>query len=68
VLLEFGLWDFVERVIQELIEPILLVDHKKKMLKTKQVILESVKDHFIPHIIEKTMGKKMFDALVTISE
>jgi hypothetical protein len=27
------------------------------------VLLESMKDHFIPHIIEKTFTKEMYDAL-----
>jgi len=38
----------------------------KKMAKMKRVILDSVKNHLIPHISRKTMRKGMFDALVTI--
>jgi hypothetical protein len=30
------------------------------------VLLESVKDHLIPHIAEKTSTKDMYDALVGI--
>jgi hypothetical protein len=44
----------------------LLADHKKKMVKVKQVILDSVKDYLIPHIAKKTTGKDVFDALVIL--
>jgi hypothetical protein len=40
-----------------------LATHKKKEVKAKQVLLDSVKDHLIPHISEKT-EKDMYDALV----
>jgi hypothetical protein len=40
----------------------------KKMAKMKRVILDSVKNHLIPHISRKTMRKGMFDALVTICQ
>jgi hypothetical protein len=33
-------------------------------VKAKRVLLESVKDHLIPHIVEKTTAKDMYDALV----
>ena len=36
------------------------------MAKVKWVILDLVKDDLVPHIVEKTMGKDMFDALVTL--
>jgi hypothetical protein len=41
-----------------------LTTHKKKEVKAKRVLLESVKDHLIPHIVEKTSAKEMYDALV----
>jgi hypothetical protein len=41
-----------------------LAAHKKKEVKAKRVLLESVKDHLIHHIVEKTIPKNMYDALV----
>jgi hypothetical protein len=60
---EHDSWDFVENIVVELTESVLLAKHKKKMAKMKQVILDSVEDHFIPHIVEKAMGKDLFDAM-----
>ena len=61
---EHNLWDFVEKVVVEPFDTTLL-DHNK-MAKVKWVILDLVKDDLVPHIVEKTMGKDMFDALVTL--
>jgi hypothetical protein len=55
-----------KNIVVELTEPVLLEEHRKKMAKMKRVILDSVKDHFIPHIIAKAIGKDMFDAIVTL--
>jgi hypothetical protein len=41
-----------------------LATYKKKEVKTKRVLLDSVKDHLIPHISEKKTTKQMYDALV----
>jgi hypothetical protein len=42
-----------------------LAAHVKKEAKANRIILYSVKDHFIPHIAEKTTGGKlMYEALV----
>jgi hypothetical protein len=41
-----------------------LATHKKKEVKAKQVLLDSVKDHLIPHIFEKKTTKETYDALV----
>jgi hypothetical protein len=35
-------------------------------VKAKRVLLESMKDHFIPHIVEKKYTKEMYDALVSL--
>ena len=61
---EHDLWDFVDKVVVEPFDTTLL-DHNK-MAKVKWVILDLVKDDLVPHIVEKTMGKEMFDALVTL--
>jgi hypothetical protein len=41
-----------------------LVVYNKKEVKEKIIILYLVKDWFIPHIIDKMIGKKMFDSFV----
>ena len=40
--------------------------HKKKEIKVERVLLDSVKDHLIPHLSEKKTAKEMFDALVSL--
>jgi hypothetical protein len=45
-------------------DPQQLASHKRKEVQAKQVLLESMKDHLIPHIAEKTSTKDMYDALV----
>lgn len=62
---EHDLWDFIEKLVVEPIDLVLLVEHKK-MAKNKWVILGFVMDHLIPHITRKTMGKDMLDVLVTL--
>ena len=37
---------------------------RDKEAKAKQINLDLVKDHFIPHIVDKIINKKAFDALV----
>jgi hypothetical protein len=41
-----------------------LAAHEKKEIKVERVILDSVKDHLIPHLSEKKTAKEMFDSLV----
>jgi hypothetical protein len=36
----------------------------KKDIKAQRVILEAIKDHLIPHVVEKTRSMDIFDALV----
>jgi hypothetical protein len=45
-------------------DPQWLEAHKKKEVKAKQMIMDVVKDHLIPHISKKKTAKEMFDALV----
>jgi hypothetical protein len=61
---ENDLKEYVESVVTDPTDPQELTTHKKKEVKVKWVLLESVKDHLIPHIAEKTTAKNMYDALV----
>jgi hypothetical protein len=61
---ENDLKDYVEMVIPDPNDAQELAAHKKKEVKAKWVLLDSVKDHLIPHISEKKTTKDMYDALV----
>jgi hypothetical protein len=56
--------EYVESVVLSPNNPQELAAHKKKEVKAKRVLLDSVKDHLIPHIFEKKTAKDMYDALV----
>jgi hypothetical protein len=42
--------------------------HKKNEAKAKRILIDSVKYHLIPHIVELKTAKEMFDALVGLFE
>jgi hypothetical protein len=63
---EVELWEHVEK---EIIAPTnlkQLAKHNKKEAKEKRIILDSMKDHLITHIVEKKTGKEMYDALIAL--
>jgi hypothetical protein len=60
---ENDLNEYIEGVVASPTDPQELVDHNKEV-KAKRVLLESVNDHLIPHIDEKTSSKEMHDSLV----
>jgi hypothetical protein len=61
---EYDLWELVDKVVAPPTDLTTLEAHKKKEIKAERVLLDSVKDHLIPHLSEKKMTKEMFDALV----
>jgi hypothetical protein len=42
--------------------------HKNNEEKDKRILIDSVKDHLIPHIVELKTSKEMFDTLVGLFE
>jgi hypothetical protein len=42
--------------------------HKKNEANTKRIMIDSVRDHLIPHIVELKTAKEMYDALVGLFE
>ena len=42
--------------------------HKKNMVKSKRIISNSIKDHFILHVSSLKAPKEMFDALKYLHE
>ena len=47
---EYELWEIVETVVVVTTDPVSLAEFKKKNIKAKRIILDSVKDHIIPHV------------------
>jgi hypothetical protein len=50
---EHDLWDIVTKVVPPPTDETQLVAHEKKDIKDQRVIMDSMKDHLIPHIAEK---------------
>jgi hypothetical protein len=46
---EYDLWELVDKVVVPPTDPTTLAAHEKKEIKVERVILDSVKDHLIPH-------------------
>jgi hypothetical protein len=63
LLKENGLKEYVELVVPSPNDPHELAAHKKEV-KAKRVLLDSMKDHLIPHIPKNMTTKYMYDALV----
>ena len=42
--------------------------HKKKLVMAKRIIVDSIKDHLIPHVSSLKTPKSMFDALNKLFE
>ena len=63
---ENDLKGYVEFLVVDPTYPQELVAHKKKEVMAKRVLLDSMKDHLIPHISKKTEAKNMYDALVAL--
>lgn len=48
------------------IDPTQLLAYKKENAKVRSLILDSVKDHIVLHIIELDTTKKMWDAIINL--
>ena len=42
--------------------------HKKNLVKAKRIIVDSIKDHLIPHVCSLNTPKEMFDSLTKLFE
>ena len=40
--------------------------HKKNLVKAKRIIVDSIKNHFIPHVSSLKTLEEMFDALILV--
>ena len=50
---ECELWEIIEQAVTLPTDPILLSKFKKKNVRAKRIILDSVKDHIISHVVGK---------------
>ena len=60
---ENDLEDFVKEEVLEPKEDVAKAKYKKSLFKAKRIIVDSIKDHLIPHVSSLTTPKQMFDAL-----
>lgn len=63
---EIDLWDIVKVTVTQPTYPRQFAAQNKEEVKAKQVIMDAIKDHLVPHISEKKTAKEMFDALVSL--
>ena len=59
---ECELWELVEQAVSVPTDPILLAEFKKKNVKAKRIILDSVKDHIVPHVVGKDYAFHMWES------
>jgi hypothetical protein len=61
---EHELWHLMEKKVLIPTDVALMAEYNKKVCKVKHVILNSMNDHLIPHIIRQKTKKEMCDAIV----
>jgi hypothetical protein len=67
VLNENKLWSYVSTVVPVPVHnPIALDLHEVKEARAQRILLDGVKDHLIPHLVEKKTDKEMWDALIKL--
>jgi hypothetical protein len=65
---ENDLLEYINQVIPEPVEDEDKVKKKKKEVMTIRILVDSVREHPIPHIAELKTAKKMYNALVKLFE
>ena len=60
---ECELWELVEQIVTLPTDPILLSEFKNKNVRAKRIILDSVNDHIIPHVVGKDYVFQMWESL-----
>ena len=63
---ECELWEIVEQTVPVPTDTTLLAKFKKKNVKAKRIILDSVKDHIIPHVVGKDYAFQMWESLMNL--
>ena len=65
VLEAYNLRDHVEQTLATPTDPNLLRKHKEVVGHAKRLILDSIKDHIVPHVAEKKTTNEMWKALTS---
>jgi 2-phosphoglycerate kinase len=69
VLEENNIWNYVSSVVVVPTTNLVALDlHEVNEAKAQRIILDGVKDHLIPHLVEKKTTKEMWDALKNLFE
>ena len=68
ILEEKDLEKFVKEEVSEPEGDEAKVNYKKNMIRAKRIIVDSIKDHLIPHVSSLDTPKEMFEALTKLFE
>ena len=68
MLKEWRIWSFASTVMMKPIDKDALEEHEALEARAQRVILDGVKDHLIPHLVEKKTVYDMWDALKLLFE
>ena len=68
ILEEHDLEDYIKGKVAEPKEDEDKAKHKKKLVKAKRIIADSIKDHLIPHVSPLKNPKDIFNALTNLYE
>jgi len=68
ILEENDLDDYVNNVIAAPSDDVEKATHKKNQAKAKGILIDSVKDHFLPHISQKKTANEIYDSLTNLFE
>ena len=60
---EHDLKALIDNAVAEPLDAAHLRQFKKNMARAKQLILDGVKDHIVPHIVAKTIAREMWVGL-----
>ena len=66
VFIENRLWYSSNSTVTLPTNPRYLVSHKLKDVKTKRIILDTINDNLIPHIVEKNSSRNMWEDLTSL--
>ena len=68
VLEAYNLRDHAEQTLATLTYPDLLWKHKDAAGHAKQLIMDGIKDHIVPHLAKKKTANEMWKALISLYE
>ena len=63
---EHELWDIVENYVAKPTKQVGLVAYEKTEITDQRVIMDAIKVHLIPHVVEKATTHTMYKALTDL--